>query len=54
MMQFLIIPRSGAPFNTKWFIPENHYSAGMVVFDLVTAKYTKDGKTWENIELDHL
>jgi hypothetical protein len=53
-MNFLIIPTEGKPFYTDWFMAENNYAAGMIVFNLYKHTYTKDGKTWDKIEEDHL
>ena len=41
---------------TKWFEPENHFNPDieMIVYDLVEYKFTTDGKTWHDIEADHL
>ena len=45
-----------SPFLTKWFEPENHFNPDieMIVYDLVECKFTTDGKTWHDIEIDHL
>ena len=50
----LIIPKDSEPFLTKWFQYENHYSKGMVVYDLYSHLYTKNGEDWDEIQLDHL
>lgn len=55
-MRYLITAENVEPFFTKWFEPENNFNEdiGMVVYDLVTEKYTYDGKTWHIIENDNL
>jgi hypothetical protein len=44
------------PFLTDNFDSKNHFNMaiGMIVYDLFQKKYTTDGKTWRNIEEDHL
>lgn len=53
-MRYLITTIEETPFLTEWFEPENHFSEGMVVYDLYKNKYMTDGKTWLTIEYDHL
>ena len=55
-MRYLITTNESEPGLTKWFEPENHFNAeiGMVVYDLYLNKYTTDGVTWSDIEIDHL
>lgn len=55
-MRYLIISNSYEPFLTEWFDYENHYNKDikMIVFDLIELKYTIDGITWKNIEIDNL
>lgn len=55
-MRYLITTKVEPPFLTKWFEPENHFNPDieMIVCDLVECKYTTDGATWHNIEIDHL
>jgi len=43
------------PFLTDWFDESNfNLMANMIVYDLKNCKYTDDGVTWFNIEIDHL
>ena len=54
-MQYLIIPPGPEkPFYTNWFEPENHFSAGMLVIDLLWDHFTDDGVNWLPIQFDHL
>jgi len=60
-MKYLIItqdPTTGqrSAFYTDWFIAENNYNAdyNMIVIDRTQHLITFDGKTWQNIEDDHL
>lgn len=56
-MRYLITTKeANEPFFTQWFEPENHFNGdlGMIVYDLLKFKYTTDGKTWNDIEFDHL
>jgi hypothetical protein len=56
-MRYLITTQCAhPPFFTAWYVYENCYAVelGMVVYDLHKSLYTKDGKTWEEIEVDHL
>lgn len=55
-MRYLVTTKNKSPFFTNWFEPENHFNPDveMVVYDLVELKFTTDGKTWEDIEIDHL
>jgi len=45
-----------SPMRTEWFTMENNFNTelGMVVYDLEENKYCSDGKTWHDIEIDHL
>lgn len=52
-MRYLITTIEESPFMTEWFIPENNFSQGMIVYDLYKNKYMTDGKTWIDIEYDH-
>ena len=56
MYQYLITTKTGEPFFTDWFDPENNFNAeaGMVVYDLFNYLYTTDGKNWKDIQEDHL
>ena len=58
-MRYLITTKeTQSPFLTDWFEPENHFNpevaVGMIVYDLHKNKFTTDGKTWKEIEVDHL
>lgn len=56
-MRYLITTTDGQePFFTEWFDVENHFNSelGMVVFDLATNKYLRDGFDWTEIPEDHL
>lgn len=52
-MRYLVY-HNNESFFTNWFEEDNHYSPGMIVFDLEYGKFTDDGKTWKDIEEDHL
>lgn len=52
-MNYLILHNNSA-FYTNWFDAENNYVEGMTVFNLISDKYTVDGKTWLKIEEDNL
>lgn len=56
IMRYLITTKDAMPFLTKWFQAENHFNEGleMIVYDLFECKYTTDGKTWNDIEVDTL
>lgn len=53
-MNWLIIPKEGKPFLTKWFDYENHFTEGMIIFDLSNMTYSTDGKVFCEVEEDHL
>ena len=53
-MRYLIYIPGSAPFITRNFQPENHFSDGMMVFDMHLDKYTTDGINWYQIEYDSL
>ena len=56
-MRYLITTKEiQSPFLTDWFEPENHFNSdvGMIVYDLHKNQFTTDGKTWKEIEVDHL
>lgn len=55
-MNYLITTIDSEPFFTNWFDAENHFNAdiGMIVYNLLSGKYTKDGINWNIIEEDHL
>lgn len=57
IMRYLITTKEvKSPFLTKWFEPENHFNPDieMIVYDLVECKFTTDGTTWHDIDIDHL
>lgn len=55
-MNYLIFTDSHSPFYTNWFDVENHFNRddNMIVVNLLTHKYTTDGRTWYDIAQDHL
>lgn len=55
-MRYLITTTTHAPFLTEWYDFENHFNQdlGMVVYDLLNQKYTNNGYTWFEIQIDHL
>ena len=55
-MRYLFVIKNEPPFLSPWFDAENHFedNIGMVVCDLVNFKYTTDGTTWNDMEIDHL
>jgi len=53
-MQYLITLPNNKPFLTKWYVYDNHYTEGMIIYDLVNFVYSEDGKTWKEINIDHL
>lgn len=42
------------PFFTEWYDKKNHYTRGMVIYDIVNQSYSVDGETFTKIEIDHL
>ena len=52
-VRYLIL-HDGDAFYTEWFSLENNYLPGMVVFDLTRGVFTSDGKSWSEINIDHL
>ena len=55
-MNYLILTNHSDPFYTNWFDAENHFNPEleMVVFNLLTGKYTTNGKDWHDITKDQL
>ena len=55
-MRYLVIIEGGQPFLTEWFCCENNFrkDVDMTVYDLILNKYTTDGSTWLDIEIDYL
>lgn len=56
MTKYLVTILGEAPFFSDRFDIENHFMSdiGMVVYDLNKGKYTDDGKTWKDIQVDFL
>ena len=53
-MRFLItMPGIQEPFYSEWFTIENHYTKGMIVYNLQKHEYYS-GEEWKPIEEDHL
>lgn len=42
------------PFLTNWFDYLNHFTEGMVVYNLINQTYTTDGITWLELSVDNL
>ena len=55
-MRYLITTKNELPFITKWFEFENNFNPNieMIIYDLVECRFSVDGKTWNDIEIDHL
>ena len=56
-MSYLITTKDvKSPFITEWFDDENNFNPDveMIVYDLSKNEFTTDGKTWYDIEIDHL
>ena len=53
-MRYLITTPEHPPFRTEFFDPENHFTPGMVVYDLLKNAHTTDGQNWLTIEIDTL
>jgi hypothetical protein len=53
-MRYLVTSEIFKPFYTNWFNLENHFTDGMIVYDLHKSIYTTDGTTWQIIEHDNL
>lgn len=52
-MNYLVTSKYFEPFFTNWFDIENHYAAGMIVYNLLNGKYY-DGIEWRDTKQDHL
>lgn len=52
-MRYLIL-HDGDAFYTECFSLKNNYLPGMVAFDLTRGVFTSDGKSWSEINIDHL
>ena len=53
-MNYLIQPKDSEPFLTRYYEYDNHYTEGMIVYDLVNFLYTTNGIDWKNIAVDIL
>lgn len=55
-MRYLITTTTQPPFFSAHFQAENHFNPhlGMIVYDLLRKVYTKDGETWEEIEINEV
>lgn len=53
-MTYLITTPNNPPFLTYYYDFINHFTDGMVVYNLITKQYSYDGKTFIDIEEDHL
>jgi hypothetical protein len=55
-MRYLITSFSEKPFFTDYYEFENHFNPDieMVIYDLISEKYTMDGENWYEIDRDHL
>lgn len=55
-MTYTIILRDESAFMTDWYTYENNWSEDhmICVIDNVRDKISFDGKTWKDIEYDHL
>lgn len=53
-MRYIVIFEGQPPFYTKFFDAENLFVHGMTVIDMETDKYTHDGVTWLDVQIDHL
>lgn len=52
-MYLITIPNE-PPFVTTCYDFTNNFVDGMVVYNLITKQYSYDGKTFIDIEIDHL
>lgn len=56
-MRYLVTTNgSFDPFLTEWYDADNNFNPDldMIVYDLELHRYTKDGTTWINLQIDHL
>lgn len=55
-MRYLVKIKDEEPFLTEWFDMENNFNkeVEMIVYDLHYFKYTSDGITWQDIDIDNL
>lgn len=53
-MRYLVTHPDFIPFFTNWFDAENNFTDGMVVYNLVSRKFTIDGRAWFEILEDSL
>jgi hypothetical protein len=56
MYRYLVTSKNFEPFLTNYFEFEDHFvvEINMIVYDLIHRKYTIDGTTWLNIDIDTL
>lgn len=52
-MRYLILYENEA-FYSDYFMIDNNYESGMVVFDFMKDSFTCDGINWNQIEFNHL
>lgn len=52
-MYLITIPNE-PPFVTTYYDFSNHFVEGMVIYNLATLRYSYDGKTFIDINQDHL
>ena len=52
--RYLVTMPSHEPFYTDYFEPENHFTPGMVVYDLREYLHTTDGLNWTATAIDQL
>lgn len=53
-MRYLVTCREYDPFLTDYYDYDNCFIKGYIIFDLELKKYTEDGTTWKEIEIDTL
>ena len=53
-MKYIITTKKKEPFIKKWFDYDNYFKSDfiMIVYDLLTNKFTDDGKNQYNVEID--
>jgi hypothetical protein len=52
---YIVICKDREVFSTNFYTPENHWSDQIFcVIDKIRDEVTFDGKTWKEIEYDHL
>ena len=53
-MRYIVFFNGEPPFYTKFFDAENLFIIGMTVIDTETQRYTTDGATWNEMQIDRL